>query len=130
MEIIKKLKENPMNSPLKFMNRLFEARNVAHTEHLKVKGSGAYAAHVALGSFYDSLLDFADGFVESYQGKYGIQDISMKSAMYDNVISYLEDFARYTESSRDIFKDEWLKNQVDEITSLTYTTLYKLKNLK
>jgi len=131
MEILKRLKENPINSPAKFINRLFEARNVAHTEHLRVKGPGAFAAHTALNGFYDSLLDLADSFVESYQGKYGvIESISMRSTEYDSIIKYLEDFGKYIESSRDIFKDEWLKNQVDEFASLVYSTLYKLKNLK
>lgn len=130
MEIVKMLKEKPLNSPVKFMSKLFEARNVAHIEHLKVKGPGAYAAHTALGGFYDGLLDLADGFVESYQGKYGIQEINMKSAEYESIISYLEDFGKYVEASRDVFKDEWLKNQVDEFAALTYSTLYKLKNLK
>lgn len=127
MELSKRLKENPMNSPLRFIGRLFELRDAAHVEHLKTK---SFAAHSALNTFYDELLDLADGFVESYQGKYGIVNIEIKSTKPDNFLSFLEEFAKYVESSREVFKDEFLKNQVDEIASLAYSTIYKLTYLK
>jgi hypothetical protein len=116
-----------MNSPLKFIGRLFELRDAAHVEHLKTR---SFAAHSALNSFYDGILDLADGFVESYQGKYGIIKIEIKPTQPDNFLSYLTEFANYVESSREVFKDEWLKNQVDEISSLAYSTIYKLTYLK
>jgi hypothetical protein len=127
MGLTERLKENPMNSPLRFIGRLFELRDAAHIEHLKTR---SFAAHSALNTFYDELLELADGFVESYQGKYGIVNIDIKHIKPDNFLSYLEDFAKYVEGSRDAFKDEWLKNQVDEISSLTYSTIYKLTYLK
>lgn len=125
-----KLMSNPMNSPSKFIGRLFEARDVAHIEHLRVKGPGAYAAHTAIGGFYDGLLDLADGFVESYQGKYGIVNFEIKSVKPLDFMEYIAEFAKYVEASRDVFKDEYLKNQIDEIAGLTYSTIYKLKFLK
>ena len=127
MELSRRLKENPMNSPLKFIGRLFELRDTAHVEHLKTR---SFAAHKALNEFYDEILDLADGFVESYQGKYGIIKIEIKPTQPDNFLTYLEEFAKYVESSREVFKDEWLKNQVDEISSLAYSTIYKLTYLK
>lgn len=127
MELIRRLKENPMNSPLKFIGRLFELRDAAHVEHLKTR---SFAAHSALNGFYDEILDLADGFVESYQGKYGIIKIDIKPSSPDNFLTFLEDFAKYVESSREVFKDEWLRNQVDEISSLAYSTIYKLTYLK
>jgi glycerophosphoryl diester phosphodiesterase len=127
MELSKRLKENPMNSPLRFIGRLFELRDAAHVEHLKTK---SFAAHSALNTFYDELLDLADGFVESYQGKYGIVNIEIKSTKPENFLSFLEEFAKYVESSREVFKDEFLKNQVDEIASLAFSTIYKLTYLK
>lgn len=127
MELSKRLRENPMNSPLKFIGRLFELRDAAHVEHLKTR---SFSAHSALNGFYDDILGLADGFVESYQGKYGIIKIDIKPTQPDNFLSYLEDFAKYVESSREVFKDEYLKNQVDEIASLAYSTIYKLTYLK
>jgi hypothetical protein len=127
MELSKRLRENPMNSPLKFIGRLFELRDAAHVEHLKTR---SFAAHSALNGFYDELLELADGFVESYQGKHGIVNIDIKYTKPDSFLTYLEEFAKYVESSRDVFKDEFLKNQVDEIASLAYSTIYKLTYLK
>ena len=127
MELIRRLKENPMNSPLKFIGRLFELRDAAHVEHLKTR---SFSAHSALNGFYDELLDLADGFVESYQGKYGIIKIDIKPTQPDNFLTFLEEFAKYVESSREVFKDEFLRNQVDEIASLAYSTIYKLTYLK
>jgi len=127
MELTKRLRENPMNSPLKFIGRLFELRDAAHVEHLKTR---SFAAHSALNGFYDELLELADGFVESYQGKHGIVNIDIKYTKPDNFLAFLEEFAKYVESSRDVFKDEYLKNQVDEIASLAYSTIYKLTYLK
>jgi hypothetical protein len=127
MELSKRLRENPMNSPLKFIGRLFELRDAAHVEHLKTR---SFAAHKALNEFYDEILELADGFVEGYQGKYGIIKIDIKPAQPDNFLSYLTEFANYVESSRDVFKDEWLKNQVDEVSALAYSTIYKLTYLK
>jgi glycerophosphoryl diester phosphodiesterase len=116
-----------MNSPLRFIGRLFELRDAAHVEHLKTR---SFAAHNALNTFYDELLDLTDGFVESYQGKHGIVNIDIKYTKPDNFLTFLEEFAKYVESSRDVFKDEFLKNQVDEIASLAYSTIYKLTYLK
>jgi len=130
MNLKEQLMNNPMNSPSKFIGRLFEARDVAHLEHLRVKGPGSFAAHTALNVFYDSLLDLTDGFVESYQGKYGIVNIEIKSVKPLDFMEYIQELAKYMESSRDVFKEDYLKNQIDELTSLTYSTIYKLKFLK
>ena len=127
MELSRRLRETPMNSSLKFIGRLFELRDAAHVEHLKTR---SFAAHSALNGFYDDILGLADGFVESYQGKYGIVSIEIKQSKPDNFLAFLEEFAKYVESSREVFKDEFLKNQVDEIASLAYSTIYKLTYLK
>ena len=127
MGLTERLKENPMNSPLRFIGRLFELRDAAHIEHLKTR---SFAAHSALNTFYDKLLKLTDRFVESYQGKHGIVNIDIKLSKPDNFLSYLEEFAKYVEGSRETFKDEFLKNQVDEIASLAYSTIYKLTYLK
>lgn len=122
-----KLKEQPINNPKKFIGRLFELRDVTHKEHLKVK---SYAQHVALGELYDGILSLTDSFVESYQGKYGIIEISIGSINVLDYMEYVQEFATYVESSREIFKEDWLKNQIDEMAALIYTVIYKLKFLK
>jgi len=120
-----------MNNASKFIGRLFEARDVAHKEHFKVTGTGSYAAHKALNEFYDGILDLADGFVESYQGKYGIVNFDIKSVNIVDFMEYIVELVKYIEASKEIFnKDGYLQNQVDEMVSLCYSTIYKLKFLK
>ena len=47
---------------------LMNAASSFHKLHLKVKGSGAYAAHKALNDLYDALPGHADTLIEGYQG--------------------------------------------------------------
>lgn len=49
-----------------FVMKALHARTNAHVLHLK---SRSYARHVALGDFYDVLVDLLDGYVEAYQGR-------------------------------------------------------------
>lgn len=115
-----------------FFGKLFQVRDQIHLKHLRVAGPGSYAAHSALGDFYGELLDLTDGFIESYQGKYGIVTISIKESADMDPIKILEELAKLTDGGPiySSCKDTWLQNQLDEISTLTYKTLYKLKNLK
>ena len=47
---------------------LMNAASSFHKLHLKVKGAGSYAAHIALNDLYDALPGHADTLVEGYQG--------------------------------------------------------------
>jgi hypothetical protein len=112
--------------------KLFEARQVAHNVHLQTK---SYSEHKALNRFYEDVLDLTDSLVESYQGQYGILTGYEKLIQIEPVnemVNYLEDCAKIFALGRDAMKDSdsHLKNILDEIVSLTYSTLYKLKNLK
>lgn len=110
--------------------KLFEARQVAHNVHLQTK---SYSEHKALNGFYKDVLDLTDSLVESYQGQYGILTGYEKLIQIEPVnemVNYLEDCAKIFSLGRDAIKDSHLKNIMDEIISLTYSTLYKLKNLK
>lgn len=115
-----------------FFGRLFEIRDQIHLRHLRVSGSSSYAAHVALNEFYDGILDLLDGLVESYQGKYGIVTIKINSTKDEEPITLLENLVKLTDGGQvyTMFKETWIQNQIDEISTLAYKTLYKLKNLK
>lgn len=110
--------------------KLFEARQVAHNVHLQTK---SYSAHKALGEFYSELLDFADSLIETYQGQHGIITGYEKLIVIEpvtDVESYIEDCAKIFNVAKEGLKDSHLKNIMEEIIALTYSTLYKLKNLK
>jgi hypothetical protein len=110
-------------------SKLFQARDFAHKAHLETK---SYAQHKALGSYYDDILGLTDGLVESYFGKYGIQKIEIGQVKPQDVIEYFEDLTSFIEHAHASVnkKDTWVQNQLDEILQLTFSLLYKLKNLK
>jgi hypothetical protein len=112
---------------------LFLSRDVAHREHLRTT---SYAQHVALGSFYDELVDLTDGLVEMYQGRNGI--VEGIPLLKDNEVSgepadMLEQHLKFVETNRYTAVDKTdsaIQNHIDTIVGLYLTTLYKLRNLK
>ena len=52
-----------------FVSRSFALRDAAHLAHWATR---SYSEHVALGEFYDGLLDKVDTIVEAYQGCFGL----------------------------------------------------------
>jgi len=119
----------------KFLSKLFESRQMAHVYHLTVKGDmGSYAAHVALGAYYEGILELVDELTETYQGQYElvedyeiIDTIDTKSKPY---IEYFEELVMFVKSKRYTAiseEDTHLQNIIDEVVGLIYRTLYKLK---
>jgi len=111
-----------------FFGKLFAIRDAIHLAHLSTK---SYAQHVALGSFYDSLLEFTDGLIESYQGKYGIVKISI-TPINGEALPLIKDLASLTDGglAYSAFTETWIQNELDSISMLAYQTIYKLENLK
>lgn len=117
--------------PSEFIGMMFLARDVTHSVHLNTR---SFAKHMALGSFYDEIVDLADKFAEAYQGKHGlIGPISLMNARKTtNVIEFLQDQMDEIEKVRyDVCEktETALQNIIDEIVGLYLSTLYKLKFL-
>lgn len=108
----------------------------AKLHHLAIsKTNGALGTHLALGDFYNEIEDLTDGLIESYQGKFGVlKNLNIKSVNISiSVIDKLRAFAKMLETCGCFGeKDEnsFIYNQIDEIVTLTYQTIYKLENLK
>lgn len=113
----------------KFFGSLMVARQEAHRLHLS---SRSYSEHMALGTFYGSLVELADELIETYQGQYGLVDLEIGSEKYKTAQSFLEATGAIFLSAHQLFseKDTHLHNVLDEIVGLTYQTLYKVKFLK
>jgi hypothetical protein len=117
--------------PAEFVGMLFLARDVTHSVHLNTR---SYAKHKALQKFYGEIVDLADSFAESYQGKHGlIGPISLMNAnKTSNVIEFLQDQVETIEKARyEVCKESEtsLQNIIDEIVGLYFSTLYKLRFL-
>ena len=120
-----------MSTAADFIGTLFLARDVAHSVHLNTR---SFSKHMALNTFYDSIIDHADAFAEAYQGRHGlIGPISLMSAKKTtNIIEFLESSLADIEDMRyKVVKkeDTSLQQLIDNIVELYLTTLYKLKFL-
>jgi len=123
------------NNPLvgQFVSTLFASRTQAHIFHLQTP---SFAAHMALQGYYDGIIDLVDGFVESYQGKYGIVKgygniVLQEYQSCEAIIMYFETLCMFIEKSREmITPDSYLQNQIDTIVELIKSTIYKLRFLK
>ena len=110
--------------------KVFEARNATHLEHWRTK---SYAAHKALGNFYEDVIDLVDTLVECYQGNFGIigKVPDVEQTHNEDCIKCLNDQVAWIAKHRSEIAQEVdaLENIVDELTGLYLKTLYKLENL-
>lgn len=106
------------------IERMFDLRNAAHLEHWK---TDSYAQHVALGDFYDSVIELTDKYVEAHQGTFGIIETESKDVakMISDEIIWLND--NRAEIAQGV---PALENIIDELSGLHMKTLYKLENLR
>jgi len=114
-----------------FIGMLFLARDVAHSVHLNTR---SFSKHMALSTFYDEIIDLADGFAEAYQGRKGlIGPISLMSAnKTTNIVEFLQGQLEEIEACRFEICDKTdtpLQNLIDGIIELYLSTLYRLRFL-
>ena len=110
---------------------MFLSRDVAHREHLK---STSYAQHMALGDFYEDVIEKADALAETYQGMGTlIDDIPyMDHDGEGNIVAVLKKHLVLIQKFREkcSVKSAALENVFDDVETLYLSTLYKLKFLK
>lgn len=107
---------------------LFQSRDITHLVHLASK---SYAEHIALNEFYTGIIDLIDQLVEAWQGHFEIIDIEIPaSTVTKSVIEYLENLKQEIVQFNHKVEITDICNILDEMTTLTATTIYKLKNLK
>jgi hypothetical protein len=131
-QVLSEQKKPKTNDFAEMVSLLLHSRTQAHILHLQTK---SYPEHMALNAYYDGITELIDGFVESYQGQYGIienyksYDIQNYKST-DDTIKYLNGICEKVNKLRDCCKDSYIQNQIDTICELVNSTLYKLKFLK
>lgn len=118
---------------------LFLSREFAHRRHLAVTGPGSNAAHMALGTFYDKIVDNADTIAEAYQGRHGLMDeipcltcptgkktIAATATWLEGQMQKIEEM-RYDACPK---SDTAIQNLIDEAVATYLSALYKLRNLE
>lgn len=95
----------------------------------------SYAAHVALGEYYEGIISLVDKLAEAYQGRnqviiggYPLPENNWEDKSPLDYMMYVRDeMAEYRKLLGD---DSTLQNIADEIVALIYSTMYKLRFLK
>ena len=111
------------------IQRVFAARNCAHLRHW---ATDSYAEHMALGDFYDDVIESLDAFVEAYQGANNKVGKVTPQEYSGNVLKCLEDDAVWLSVNRDGLANgvSALENLLDNLMGNYLTALYKLRFLK
>lgn len=117
-------------TPRNLVSELFSVRDKAHQLHLQTK---SFSQHVALGDFYDGVLELADSIAETVQGKYGVMEPVVSMTMIgDDAKAFIATFTTWLDNvahSCVPAEDSFLHNLIDEVQALAYRTKYKLDNL-
>jgi DNA-binding ferritin-like protein len=121
----------------KLISTLMASRDQAHIFHWQTTGPGSFAAHMALGAYYDAIPDMIDALVEAHQGKHGILKGFEPAERFDEyskdaAVKYFKALATYVDRVYNKIpkEDTNIINQVDAFKDLIYTTIYKLENLQ
>ena len=112
-----------------------ESVTSVHKAHLKITGPGSYAAHTAMGGFYDEIGDLADGIAEAYQGVTETlldippaQQVSFTSAA--ECVNYLNSLYDKVNAMQAKCQYSEINNELDNVKTLINSTKYKLIFLK
>ena len=112
-----------------FAATLLHSSTNAHFFHWS---TDSFSKHMALGEYYDGIVELTDAYVEAYMGCYD------KITTFPNVyhqpkdpVKYLQSLQSFVKEARqDLPQDEQLCNLVDAIADLIDSTTYKLRFLK
>ena len=116
---------------MQFVQCLLHSVTNAHILHFQTL---SFSKHMALGTFYGEIGDLVDGFVESFQGKYGLltnykADYELPPSDPLAYLTYLKDEVATLRRAPEFPQDSELQNEVDNIANLINTTIYKLRFL-
>ena len=121
----------------KLVSTLMASRDQAHIFHWGTTGPGSFAAHMALGAYYEAVPDLIDALVEAWQGRNGLLNGFVPAERFDEyseetAVKYFKALATYVDRAYNKIPKENTNiiNQLDAFKDLIYTTIYKLENLK
>lgn len=117
------------------VSELMNAATSIHKLHLKINGTGSYAAHKALNELYDALPGHADDLAEGYQGAAEI--LLTYSEVTPRILNTVQDALAYIREMTSMVSNLQAKmpyseiiNDLDTIKSTLNSTKYKLLFLK
>ncbi len=117
------------------VTELMNATQSFHKLHLKITGTGSYAAHKALNELYDALPGHADDLAEGFQGAseklLSYTDVApRKLDSVTDAVDYLKDMCDMVCKLQDKMPYSEIVNDLDTIKSTINSAKYKLLFLK
>jgi len=109
-------------TPNKFIGTLFQSRDAMHLAHLD---TNSFAQHMALGEYYDGILDFTDSFTEKYFGANGRIPIDIPASKKEEPREHLKGIGKMIEAEMNNYSPD-LQNILQDMLGLVKETLYKL----
>jgi len=111
-----------------FSSVLNQSRLQTHVWHLQTEH---FSEHMALGAYYEEIVDLLDALTESYQGCYGRVTGYTTKPVVDwkegQAAIYFKGLYDYVEAERQSVSDAtWIQNQIDQISELIASIMYKL----
>lgn len=109
--------------------RVFCTRDNAHLSHWKTP---SYAEHMALGDFYEDIIEKLDNFIECHQGNSDLIDkVQLSSKPCSDILKCLEEDCQWIEKNYKALSDSVtpLQNLLDELMGVYIKAIYKLKFL-
>lgn len=128
-----------MEAIAKLIITLMHAGTAAHILHLQAVGTGSYARHKALDSFYHDIIDKADDIAEAWQGRnrqiiVGYPDGYVnppQSGSKEDVLEFLTSLLAFVDETRaEVDQRSEIQNLIDEATSLIDSTIYFIEQLQ
>ena len=112
-----------------FLSTMLNAGTNAHFFHW---ATNSFSQHMALGDFYEEVVELTDDLAETYFGVYGqIKDFPNTYHMPKEPLAYLQSLQSFIKAARpDLPQDSEIVQLVDNIADLVDKTVYKLKFLK
>ena len=112
---------------------LLNGVTAAHVHHWNTLGPGSFAAHEAIGEFYEGLDDLADSLIEGCL--LGSKIISSQGALFlgenpAGLVQHIYDKMAVLRKAAGFPQESEVQNVVDEIQMLCRHTLFKLNRLK
>lgn len=114
---------------------LLNSVTVMHIAHLSVKGAGSFAAHCAMGEYYETAPSLIDSLAEQYQGatmsiiEYPSEAVIPTIRSGADACNYLLQLKGMVDMEQEMCMHSEIINVMDEIKSLINTTCYKLNFL-
>jgi len=117
------------------VSELMNAATSIHKLHLKVKGTGSYAAHKALNELYDALPGHADDLAEGFQGAaeklLDYKEVAPRALdSVEDALAYIREMTNMVSGLQAKMPYSEIVNELDTVKSTLNSTKYKLLFLK